>query len=110
MLYRDPGPVVDGVLKPVVRRETAHDDQRLAGPLGHGSDAGQASQGLIVSPAQRIVCFCQQRGEHDPADAGKRAQDFQVTLRIYSSVSSTNSNSSGASQHATKNSTPITSP
>ena len=72
VLYRDPDSVVDGVLKPVVRRETAHDDQRLAGPLGHASDAGQASQGLIVSPAQRIVCFCQQRGEDDPADAGSK--------------------------------------
>ncbi len=50
VLYRDPGPVVDGVLEPVVGCETSYDDQRLAGPLGHGSDAGQASQGLIVSP------------------------------------------------------------
>ena len=83
-LYGHPGPVVDGVLEPVVSREPADDDQRLAGPLGHGSDAGQASQGLIVSPPQGIVCFCEQRGEDDPADAGKRAQDFHVTLRIYS--------------------------
>jgi len=50
VLNRDPGPVVDGVLEPVVRRATSYDDQRLAGPPGHGSDAGQASQGLIVSP------------------------------------------------------------
>ncbi len=69
-------------LEPVVRRETSYDDQRLAGPLGHRSDAGQASQGLIVSPAQRIVCFCEQRGEDDPADAGERAQDFPVTLPL----------------------------
>ena len=45
VLYRDPGPMVDGVLEPVVGCETSYDDQRLAGPLGHGSDAGQATQG-----------------------------------------------------------------
>ena len=29
------------------------------------------------------MCFCEQRGENDPADAGKRVQDFHVTLRRY---------------------------
>ena len=84
MLYGDAGPVVDRVLQPVVGRQAAHHDHGLARALGDGSDAGQASQGLIISPPQRIVCFCEQRGQDDPTDAGKRAQNFHVTLPLRS--------------------------
>ena len=58
--------------------------QDAADDRGDGSDAGQASQGLIVSSSQSVMRFCEQRGEDDPADAGKRAQDFHVTLPLHS--------------------------
>ena len=83
MLYGDAGPVVEGILQPVVGGQAAYHDEGLAGALGDGSDAGQASQGLIVSSSQSVMRFCEQRGEDDPADAGKRAQDFQVTLPLH---------------------------
>ena len=82
VLHGDAGPVVDRVLQPVVGGEAADDDQGLARAPGDRGGAGQASQGLIVSPLQRIMRFCEQRGEDDPADAGKRAQDFHVTLLL----------------------------
>ena len=49
-----------------------------------GATPGQASQGLIVSSSQSVMRFCEQRGEDDPADAGKRAQDLHVTLPLRS--------------------------
>ena len=84
MLYGDAGPVVEGILQPVVGSQSAYHDEGLAGALGDGSDAGQASQGLVVSSSQSVMRFCEQRGEDDPADAGKRAQDFHVTLPLRS--------------------------
>ena len=77
-----PAPMVDGVLEPVVSRGRWMTDR--PDHLGHGSDVRQASRGLMVSPAQRIACFRQQRGDDDPADAGKRVEHFHVTLRIWS--------------------------
>ena len=84
VLPGDGGPVVDGVLQTVVGCESADHDQGLAGALGNRGNAGQASQSLIISTSQRVVCFCEQRGEDDPADAWKRFQDFRVTLRLRS--------------------------
>ena len=47
------------------------------------SRAGQSSQGLLVLRLQRTTSgFCEQHGEDDPADAGKRARYFHVTLPL----------------------------
>ena len=75
-LRGDAGPVVDGVLQPVVGREAANHDRGLARALGDGGCAGQASQGLIVLPLQRIMRFYEQRGEDNPADAGIRQRSL----------------------------------
>jgi hypothetical protein len=54
----------------------------LARSLGDWRDARQASQGVVISPSQRIRGFCEQRGEDDPSNARQGSQDRHVTLLI----------------------------
>ncbi len=80
MLDGDAGPVVDGTAQTHVAGFAHDDDAALAAAAGHGRDAGQASEGPVVSVAQRPGRFCEQRGEDDPSDPGRGAQDLHVAL------------------------------
>ncbi len=73
VLDGDAAPVVDGAAQTHVAGPAHDDDAALAASAGHRSDAGQASEGMVVSVAQRPGGFCEQRGEDDPSDPGQGA-------------------------------------
>src|SRR5262249_2910230 len=73
-------PVVDGVLQAPITGMPADDVSSLARLPGHRGNAGMAAQSVIVSLAHRLRCLCEQRGEDDPADSWRGAQDRHVTL------------------------------
>ena len=79
-LHSDARPVVDGVAQADVGGLAHEHDAALAGSLGHRGDAGQAAQRVVVSAAQSLGSFCEQRGEDDPADARQGSQDRHVAL------------------------------
>ncbi len=82
MLHGDARPMVDGVAQADVSGLSHKNDFALARSLGDWRDARQASQGVVISPSQRIRGFCEQRGEDDPSNARQGSQDRHVTLLI----------------------------
>ena len=65
------GPVIGGVLEPLVRGEPSFDNQALSGPLRHWRYAAQTSQRVIVSALQRFACIGEQSGEDNSAYTGE---------------------------------------
>ncbi len=63
VLDGDAGPMVDGAAQTHVAGFAHDDDAALAASAGHGRDAGQASEGVVVSVVQRPGRFCEQRGD-----------------------------------------------
>ena len=82
MLHGGARPMVDGVAQADVSGLSHKNDFALARSLGDWRDARQASQGVVISPSQRIRGFCEQRGEDDPSNARQGSQDRHVTLLI----------------------------
>ena len=75
-----PGPVVNGVAESLVYGVAADDDKAFARALGYRRHSAKSAQGVVVSPLQRLVCFCKQRGEDRPSYSGKRCEDGHVAL------------------------------
>ena len=67
-----PGPVIDGVAESLVYGVAADDDKTLARSFGYRRHSPQSAQRVTVSPLQRLVCCCKQRGEGLPSYFGKR--------------------------------------
>ena len=82
MLHSGARPMVDSVAQADVSGLSHKNDFALARSLGDWRDARQASQGVVISPSQRIRGFCEQRGEDDPSNAQQGSQDRHVTLLI----------------------------
>ena len=58
MLHGGARPMVDGVAQADVSGLSHKSDFALARSLGDWRDARQASQGVVISPSQRIRGFC----------------------------------------------------
>src|SRR3954451_8949279 len=78
VLHGHARPVVDGVAQADVRGLAYEHDAALAGSLGDGSHARQASKRSIVSPLQGLEGLGQQRGENNPSDSGQRLEDRHI--------------------------------
>ncbi len=61
MLHGGARPMVDGVAQADVSGLSHKNDFALARSLGDWRDARQASQGVVISPSQRIRGFCGRR-------------------------------------------------
>ena len=73
-------PMIERVREPLIAGITAHDDAGFAAPAGHRGHPGQAAQGMIISPAQRLPDLAEQHGEDDPSEPGHGSQDHHVAL------------------------------
>ena len=73
VLHGDACPMVDGVAQANVGGLAHEHDAALAGSLGDGSHARQASKRSIVSPLHGLECLGEQRGEDNPSDSGQRS-------------------------------------
>ena len=62
MLDSDADPMVNRVLKSVAGRQSARQNDGLAGASGNQRHAAETSQSLIVSPPYGVMRFCEQRG------------------------------------------------
>ena len=80
VLDGDASPMEDGIGEASVTSISSDDEAAFAGSLSDGSDACQASQGVIVSPLQGISGICQQRGEDSRSDSWRGGEDVDVTL------------------------------
>src|SRR3954464_6209128 len=72
VLHGDAGPVVDGIAQADVGGLAHEHDATLAGSLGDGSYARQASKRLVVSPLQGLERLGKQRSEDNPSDPWQR--------------------------------------
>src|SRR6185437_17181261 len=75
VLHGHAGPMVDGVAQANVGGLAHEHDAALAGSLGDGSHARQASKRSIVSPLQGLEGLGQQRGEDNSSDSWQRSED-----------------------------------
>ena len=80
MLHSGARPMVDGVAQAGVSGLSHENDFALARSLADWRDTRQASQGVVISPSQRIRGFCEQRGEDDPSNAWQGCEDLHVML------------------------------
>jgi hypothetical protein len=55
-------------------------DAGFAAAAGHRGHPGQAAQGVIISPAQRLPDLAEQHGQNDPSEPGHGSQDHHVAL------------------------------
>src|SRR5437667_6105650 len=72
--------MIERVREPLIAGITAHDDAGFAAAAGHRGHPGQAAQGMIISPAQRLPDLSERYGEDDPSEPGHGSQDHHVAL------------------------------
>ncbi len=80
MLHGDARPMVDRLLQPLVAGQAMQGDAGLAAAARHRSGAGPGAQNRVCSALQRLPSFGEQRGEVNPPDPRKGAQDRHVAL------------------------------
>ena len=80
MLNGDAGPVINRAAQPHVTGLAHDDDAALTTAPRHRGDTGHGAQRVIISSAQRLGSFGEQRGEDDPPDIGQGSQDRHVAL------------------------------
>jgi hypothetical protein len=68
--------------EPFIASITAVDEAGFAAPAGHRGHPGQAAQGVIISPAQRLPDLGEQHGEDDRSEPGHGSQDHHVALLV----------------------------
>src|SRR5215469_12403214 len=74
------GPMIERRLQSLVAGVTPQDDAGLTAAPGHWSYPGQATQSVIVSPAQGLPSLGEQRSEVDPSEPRHGAEDHYVVL------------------------------
>src|SRR5205807_2599459 len=78
-------PMIERVREPLIAGITTHDDAGFAAAAGYRGYPGQAAQGMIISPAQRLPDLGEQHGENDPSEPGHGSQDRASSRRRASS-------------------------
>src|ERR1700730_17603137 len=73
-------PMIERGREPLIAGITAHDDAGFAAAAGHRGPPGQAAQGMIISPAQRLADLAEQHGEDYPSEPRHGSQDHHVAL------------------------------
>lgn len=81
-LHGDTSPMIEGVSEPAVAGLSHDDTASFSASAGHGRDARQRSQGMVISCSQRLEGFGKQRGTDDSSYPGQGREDLQVTLLI----------------------------